>query len=94
VPGEELHVDFVERSDDEIGFRGGEEVLVVGAGQAERRHPAGLRGLHPSGRVFHDEAVLGGDVELGRRGQEDLRVGFALGEVAPGDVGVDEVSEA
>jgi len=93
VPGEQLHVDLVERRDDEIGFRGGEEVLVVCAGQAQRRDPAGLRGLNPAGRVFDDEAVLGRDVELGRRGQEDLRVGLALGEISPGDVGVDELSQ-
>jgi hypothetical protein len=89
--GQCLQGDVVQRGHDQVGARPEQQVPVVQAGHPERRHPAGLGRLDPAGRVLGDEAVARADAQLLGGGQEDRRVGLALGEVPPGDVGVEQL---
>jgi hypothetical protein len=47
----EIHV--VETCDHDVGVRRGQELRVVYARDADRRHASGLRGLHPRRGVLH-----------------------------------------
>ena len=58
--GEAVDVDVVERRHDEVGARGGQHLLVVGARQPERGHLARLGGLDAGHRVLDHEACPGG----------------------------------
>jgi len=42
-------VDLIERRDDDVGVRGGEELLVVSSGQTERAMPPALAACTPLG---------------------------------------------
>ena len=89
--GQGRQVDVVQGGHDQVGARLQQQVPVVQAGHPERRHPARLGRLDPAGRVLDHEAGAGGHAELGGGGEEDGRVGLALGEVAAGDVGVEQL---
>ena len=89
--GQGRQVDVVQGGHDQVGARLQQQVPVVQAGHPQRRHRARLGRLDPAGRVLDHEAGAGGDAELGGGGEEDGRVGLALGEVAAGDVGVEQL---
>jgi hypothetical protein len=91
--GQGRHGDVVERGHDQVGAGRQQQVPVVLPGHAERGHPGRLGGLDPAGCVLGDEAVARADPQLLGGGQEDGRVGLAPGEVAAGDVGVEQVLE-
>ena len=83
--------DVVERGHDQISARPLQQLLVAEAGHPQRGHPGCFGGLDPAGGVLHHETVGRADAELLGGGQKDGRVGLALGEVAAGDVGVEQL---
>src|ERR1700761_929250 len=91
--GEGIPVHVIERGNHEIGAGRRQQVGVVGPGDAERGHAAGLRGLHAGGRVLDHHRVAWLDAEFMRGGQEDLGVWLAAGEIAPRDIHVEVVQQ-
>ena len=89
--GQHRHRDVVQGGHDQVGAGLDQQVPVVQPGHPERRHARGLGGQDPAGGVLDHEAVGRADAELGGGGEEDRRVGLALGEVPAGDVGVEQL---
>ena len=58
---------------------------------AEGSHPCRPGRADPAGGILDDETVAGGDAQFLGCGQEDRGVGFAVWEVASGDVGVEQL---
>jgi len=85
---ERVKLDIIEAHHDEVGLRQMQACLVVQPCHPECRHAARSRGLDPSRRVFRHETVLGHRMQFLCGEFEDLRVGLAVPQVAPANVGL------
>ena len=81
--GEVGGLEFVEVVDGEVG--GGEFVGGVGGGDADDAHAAGAGGGDTDMGVLEDHAALGRAADARGGGEENLGVGFAVGDILGGD---------
>ena len=81
------------RLDHDVGAGGDQQLGVVEPGDPDGGHGPRLGRLDAGRGVLQHDRLRRRHAELGGRGEEHLRMGLAVLEVAPGDIGVEDVEQ-
>lgn len=78
---------------DEIGVGSGQFRIILQAGHTDGEHSPGFRGGDAGDGIFDHHAMVGTNVELSGCFEEKIRSGFAMSNIATGNIGREQVEE-